>query len=232
MRTGAPAGRREPSWRGRFVRSRDAPFESATGIRLTSSPSCGVAPPLVVNARKTVPYSPVASSLVRTPSPSVSFFFRVGHPKWPPCADPWMCWAWGWSGTRPWEWMTTFRPPLSSAVRVAVPLTPLPFCSTSFAFTVVSAAALVGRHSRAAAAASMSELRNLIMYSLPQIGSTRRARSRCRVPPFDPRYRQPMSSDTEAPLDLLSAAPFIYHADFCNRIVPRNRTSHFSATSC
>src|SRR5512132_2851142 len=68
--------------------------------------------------------------------------------------------------------MTTLRPPLSSAVRVTVPLTPLPFCSTSFAFTVVSAAALIGRQSRAAAAAKTSELRNLIMYPLPQIGST------------------------------------------------------------
>ena len=52
--------------------------------------------------------------------------------------------------------MTTLRPPLSSIVRVAVPLTPLPLTSTSLAFTVVSAAALVGRHSRAPAAARMS----------------------------------------------------------------------------
>ena len=59
--------------------------------------------------------------------------------------------------------MTTLRPPLPSAVRVAVPLAPLPFSSTSFAFTVVSAAALIGRHSMAAAAASMSELRNLVI---------------------------------------------------------------------
>src|SRR4029450_12881033 len=57
--------------------------------------------------------------------------------------------------------MTTLRPPLSSAVRLTVPLTPLLFCSTSFAFTVVSAAALGGRHSRAEAAASISKLRNL-----------------------------------------------------------------------
>src|SRR5215216_2305468 len=68
--------------------------------------------------------------------------------------------------------MTTLSPPLSSAVRVTLPLTPLPFCSTSFAWTVVSAAALIGRHSTAEAAANMSELRNLIIYPLPQIGST------------------------------------------------------------
>src|SRR5215212_11133857 len=64
--------------------------------------------------------------------------------------------------------MTTLRPPLSSAVRLTVPLTPLPFCSTSFAFTFVSAAALIGTHISAAAAASISELRNLIIYPLPQ----------------------------------------------------------------
>src|SRR5829696_2941053 len=57
--------------------------------------------------------------------------------------------------------MTTLSPPLSSAVRVTLPLTPLPFCSTSFAFTVVSADALTGTHSMAAAAVSTSELRNL-----------------------------------------------------------------------
>src|SRR5215208_3170400 len=57
--------------------------------------------------------------------------------------------------------MTTLSPPLSSAVRVTLPLTPLPFCSTSFAFTVVSAVALTGTHSMAAAAVSTSELRNL-----------------------------------------------------------------------
>jgi hypothetical protein len=44
-----------------------------------------------------------------------------------------------------------------------VPLAPLPFCSASFAFTVVSAAALIGRHRIAEAAASMSELRNLVI---------------------------------------------------------------------
>jgi hypothetical protein len=44
-----------------------------------------------------------------------------------------------------------------------VPLAPLLFTSTSFAVTVVSAAALIGRQSKAEAAASMSELRNLIM---------------------------------------------------------------------
>src|SRR4029450_1434770 len=68
--------------------------------------------------------------------------------------------------------MTTFRPPLSSAVRLTVPVAPLPFCSTSFAFTVVSAAALGGRRRRPAAAASISKLRNLVMYLLPQFGST------------------------------------------------------------
>ena len=60
--------------------------------------------------------------------------------------------------------MTTLRPPSAIAVMVAVPLAPLSFSSTSFAFTVVSAPALVGRQSRAKAAASMSALRNLIMY--------------------------------------------------------------------
>src|SRR5512132_3683461 len=111
--------------------------------------------------------------------------------------------------------MTTLRPPLSSAVRLTVPLTPLPFCSTSFAFTLVSAAAPIGTHSRAAAAASISELRNLVMYPLPQFGSTA-----CSVamscPPSDPRYRQPMSLDTEALVESVSAAPLVYHA----RLVP------------
>src|SRR5688500_7549439 len=62
--------------------------------------------------------------------------------------------------------MTTLSPPLSSAVRVTLPPTPLPFCSTSFAFTVVTADALTGTRSMAAAAAKTSELRNLPMYPL------------------------------------------------------------------
>ena len=69
--------------------------------------------------------------------------------------------------------MTTLRPPLLSAVRVAVPLTPLLLTSTSLAFTVVSAAALVGRHIRAAAAATMSALRNLVMYPPSSVGAPR-----------------------------------------------------------
>ena len=40
---------------------------------------------------------------------------------------------------------------------------------TSFALTVVSADALIGTHSSAAAAASTNELRNLVIYPLPQI---------------------------------------------------------------
>src|SRR5215217_3369662 len=118
--------------------------------------------------------------------------------------------------------MTTLRRPLPSAVRLTVPLAPLPFCSTSFAFTVVSAAALIGRHNRAAAAASISELRNLVIYSLPQIGSTS-----CSVtmscPPFDPRYRQPMSLDTEASLESVSTDKFVYHAGLAPRLTLRNR---------
>src|SRR5215211_768925 len=68
--------------------------------------------------------------------------------------------------------MTTLRPPLLVAVRVAVPLASLSFSSTSFAFTVVSAAALVGRHSKAEAAVSISALRNLVMSRLPYVVST------------------------------------------------------------
>ena len=49
------------------------------------------------------------------------------------------------------------------AVRVTVPLAPLSLTSTSFAFTVVSAAAIGGRHSAVAAKARMSELRNFVM---------------------------------------------------------------------
>ena len=97
---------------------------------------------------------------------------------------------------------------------MTVPLAPLPFCSTSFAFTVVSAAALIGRHSTAAAAASMSKLRNLAMYPLPRIGE--HAVLGHDVPPSDPRYRQPMSVDTEAPLepvgaDELDTMPDLHH---------------------
>src|SRR5215207_5727035 len=67
--------------------------------------------------------------------------------------------------------MTTLRLPSSSAVRVAVPLAPLPLTSTSFAFTVVSAEALVGRHIMAEAAASVRALRNLIMYHCLRLGA-------------------------------------------------------------
>src|SRR5215208_6201103 len=67
--------------------------------------------------------------------------------------------------------MTTLRLPSARAVRVAVPLAPLPFTSTSFAFTVVSAEALLGRHIMAEAAASMRALRNLIMYHCLRLGA-------------------------------------------------------------
>src|SRR5215217_465735 len=81
--------------------------------------------------------------------------------------------------------MTTLRLPSSRAVRVAVPLAPLPFTSTSFAFTVVSAEALVGTHIMAEAAASMRALRNLIMYHCLRSGAPV-----CSVailcPPLDP----------------------------------------------
>jgi hypothetical protein len=43
----------------------------------------------------------------------------------PSVPDPWMCWRW--NITRPCERMTTLRPPSSVAVRVTVPLAPLPF---------------------------------------------------------------------------------------------------------
>src|SRR5215203_7348838 len=96
-----------------------------------------------------------------------------------------MCCGWNTPGTWPSEWMTTLRLPSSSAVRVAVPLAPLPFTSTSFAFTVVSAEALVGRHIMAEAAARTRALRNLIMYHCLRLGAPV-----CSVailcPPLDP----------------------------------------------
>jgi hypothetical protein len=57
--------------------------------------------------------------------------------------------------------MTTLRPPSLVAVRLTVPEVPLSFCSTSFALTVVSAAALIGRHSMAEAAVNTTKLRNV-----------------------------------------------------------------------
>src|SRR5215217_9116758 len=103
--------------------------------------------------------------------------------------------------------MTTLRRPLPSAVRVTVPLTPLPFCSTSFAFTVVSAAALIGRHSRAETAASMSELRNLLMYPLPKIGSIRVLGDHVISSYSTPQNRQPISPDTAALLAAVLVPP-------------------------
>ena len=139
-----------------------------------------------------MPYSPVASSLVRTPSPSVSFFANVGHPKCPPWADPWRCCACGWPGTRPSDRMTTLRPPSSSAVSATVPLAPLLFCSINVARTVVSAAALVGSHSRAeAAAVRRNPLRTLLIYP-PE--------SRADV-------------ETPAPVPHSPVLPHVYHAD-------------------
>ena len=67
--------------------------------------------------------------MVRRPSPSVSFSIE-GHMKCPPLVDPWMCWACGTPGTYPSPWMTTRRSPLSVAVNVAVPVTPLSLASS------------------------------------------------------------------------------------------------------
>src|SRR5215211_5182101 len=85
--------------------------------------------------------------------------------------------------------MTTLRLPSSRAVRVAVPLAPLPFTSTSFAFTVVSAEALVGTHIKAEAAASMRALRNLIMYHCLRLGAPV-----CSVAILCPTIRPPVSA--------------------------------------
>src|SRR5215217_2220997 len=85
--------------------------------------------------------------------------------------------------------MTTLRLPSSRAVRVAVPLAPLPFTSTSFAFTVVSAEALVGTHIMAEAAASMRALRNLIMYHCLRLGAPV-----CSVAILCPTIRPPVSA--------------------------------------
>ena len=51
--------------------------------------------------------------------------------KCPPLVDPWMCWACGTLGTYPSPSMTTRSPPLSVAVNVAVPVTPLSLASSS-----------------------------------------------------------------------------------------------------
>ena len=66
-------------------------------------------------------------------------FSIEGHMKWPALVDPWMCWACGTPGTYPSPWMTTLSPPLSVAVNVAVPVTPLSLASSNWAVTVVSA---------------------------------------------------------------------------------------------
>jgi hypothetical protein len=115
---------------------------------------------------KMVPYSPLASSLVSTPSPSVSLPSTVGQVKWCPPADPWMCWGCGWPGTSPFDRIDTFNPPSSVAVSTTVPPAPLSFSSTRSAFTVVSATATAGQHSSAAAAAKVSKVRFMV-FSLP-----------------------------------------------------------------
>ncbi len=117
----------------------------------------------------------------------------------PRAADPWMCCGWGWLGTRPREWMTTLRPPSPIAVSVAVPLAPLPFCSTSLAFTVVSAAAL-GRQAQHGGRGRQDE-----EGAEGDHRCTASARERCalgggRVPAADPATdRRSRSTDVEAP---------------------------------
>ena len=80
--------------------------------------------------------------------------------KCPALVDPWMCWACGTSGTYPSPWMTTLSPPLSVAVNVAVPVTPLSLASSSWAVTVVSAVAGAAvTSSRPASASTRAENR-------------------------------------------------------------------------
>ena len=96
----------------------------------TSSPRRTSPQPLATRPGSTSFAGTMTPSVRSSSTTEARWCFRVGHVKCPPCPDLRMCWGRTPPG-QACEWMTTLRPPSSVAVRVTVPLTPLPSNSTN-----------------------------------------------------------------------------------------------------